>query len=116
MEAVTGPSISSTTASPALPGAGDQGMSTPLPAQPAAPAVPSTPVQTAGHGHFLKGIEWSEVFMVSLFIFGMGMSIYASYQHILFLRSSKKAHAQDIDEIKSNLQTVMGDQYQSYST
>ncbi len=116
MEAQTGQPIPSTTASPALPGAGDQGMGMPATVAPAAPVAPATPVQTAQRGHFFSGIEWTEVLIVGLVVFAMGMSIYASYQHIIFLRSSKKAHGQDLDEIKSNLRTVMGDQYQSYST
>jgi hypothetical protein len=116
MEAQSGQPIPSTTASPALPGAGDQGMGMPIQMPAATPAAPAVPVQTAQRGHFFSGIDWTEVLMLGLVGFAMAMSIYGSYQHIVFLRDSKKAHGQDIDEIKSNLQTVMGDQYQSYST
>lgn len=119
MEATIGQPISTAAASPALPGAGDAGLTmpaTPAPAAAAAPAATAAPVQTAQRGHFFSGIEWTDVLMFGLFIYAGSMSVYASYQHILFLRASKKAHSQDLDEIKSNLQTIMGDQYQSFSS
>lgn len=114
MEPTIGQSMPSVPASPVAPAAGDQGMA--VPAQPAAMAAPGTPIQTAERGHFFKDIDWTQVFMTGIVIFTLGMSIYASRQQILFVRQGKKSVTQDIDEIKSNLQTVMGDQYQPYTT
>lgn len=119
MEATQGPPIPSTPASPATPGVGDQGMGSSSPgtqSPPAAPATPATPMITAQRGHFFSGVDWTDVLMMGIVVFTLGLSIYASRQQILFVRSGKKTILQDIDEIKSNLQSVMGDQYQPYST
>lgn len=107
----TEPSIPVT---PATPVAGEQGMA--MPAATPAPATTTAPVQTAQRGHFFSGIDWTEVLMMGIVVFTLGMSIYASRQQIQFVRAGKKSISQDIDEIKSNLQTVMGDQYQPYTT
>lgn len=118
MEPTNSQPIPSTTAPPASSAAGEPGMASPAPAAPPPPAMPpsTAPVQTAQAGHFFSGIDWTDVVMIGITLFTLGLSVYASRQQLLFVRAGKKTILQDIDEIKSNLQTVMGDQYQPYST
>lgn len=88
----------------------------PAPAPAAPTPVPAPmPVQQATYssGGFLSDISPVKVGMFLLTSLALFYSIYYSRQAIKNLKTTKAQDRKDIDEIKGNLQSVMGENYKT---
>lgn len=79
----------------------------------ATPPVASveTPTIPAKKG-FFKEITVMDVGMIAIFIIAMAASVYSSYKQLLIARKIGDQNRKDIDELKSNVQSIMGSNYQ----
>ena len=88
------------------------------PPPPAAPPMPA-PMQSAPMGNpvadFFSGIQITDVLMVGLVGLALFYNIYYCRSMIIQAKTWKTKEQQDIDELKANVKSALGDQYQTYS-
>lgn len=95
----------------------------PPPTPPTPPTPPVTPEpapagQFAGGGSvgsWLNGVSLTDVMTVALVGTALGMIIYYYRARIIKMKQEDLAVQKDIEELKTNLQTVMGPNYQKMS-
>lgn len=85
----------------------------PPPAAPSVPAVPPTTPVMAQRGAIFAGVTLVDVGMYALITMALVVAMYSSYQQLMTLRKQGLAERAEIDEIKANLQSVMGENYEA---
>lgn len=81
-------------------------------------APPMVPVSSSSSppnrlGTFFDGITLLDIGMIALSTLALFMSIYYTRQQIFYLKANKSRIGNDIDELKINVKSIMGDDYKS---
>jgi hypothetical protein len=102
-------------AAPITPSSTPVDAGTPAPVTPVTPAPVTPPADAVvmEKGGWLDEITFANVGMIIIFTVAMATVIYCSRQQVLIARKAAENNRKDIDEIKANVQSAMGANYEN---